>query len=413
MRMRTDRSDDGPRKARKPRKGTDGRPAWSGPPIHFRGGPRSCGQERHPPDGFLNTEHTESTETDRGPTDRTGRSSPSVPVFRVFRVQESEPVFRPVLSCFSWSIIRSVRPHTPSSSPRRARRSLRTSRFSFSEMVVVAEKSSAMRHYSGPSIPRSTGFFILACPCPVEDAAMYRPARGNRAPFGAYLGVLLATAMAVRSGPTLAQESKPAARPAPNSATEPLAPVASMARAAAFLDDVSVNWTRQHQCGTCHTNYPYLAARPSLKSIESPAMAEVRRFFEGRVAHWDDEDKGAGPRWDAEVVATAAALAINDAATTGRLHPLTRTGPRPDLDAPEAGRGLRLAQVRLAALRARRLLRRDRRGARGRVCPRRLRPIPGRAGGPGAAPCLLRGESRRRTSTTRRCCCGPRRASTA
>ena len=153
---------------------------------------------------------------------------------------------------------------------------------------------------------------------------MYRPARGNRAPFGAYLGILLATAMAVRSGPTLAQESKPAARPSPNSATEPLAPVASMARAAAFLDEVSVNWTRQHQCGTCHTNYPYLAARPSLKSIESPAMAEVRRFFEGRVAHWDDEDEGAGPRWDAEVVATAAALAINDAATTGRLHPLTR-----------------------------------------------------------------------------------------
>ena len=32
-----------------------------------------------------------------------------------------------------------------------------------------------------------------------------------------------------------------------------------------------------------------------------------------------------GPRWDAEVVATAAALAFNDAATTGKLHPLTRT----------------------------------------------------------------------------------------
>jgi squalene-hopene/tetraprenyl-beta-curcumene cyclase len=31
-----------------------------------------------------------------------------------------------------------------------------------------------------------------------------------------------------------------------------------------------------------------------------------------------------GPRWPAEVVATAAALALNDAATTGELHPLTR-----------------------------------------------------------------------------------------
>ena len=53
-------------------------------------------------------------------------------------------------------------------------------------------------------------------------------------------------------------------------------------------------------------------------------MAEVRRFFEDRVAGWDGEEKADKPRWDAEVVATAAALALNDAATTGHLHPLTR-----------------------------------------------------------------------------------------
>jgi squalene-hopene/tetraprenyl-beta-curcumene cyclase len=53
-------------------------------------------------------------------------------------------------------------------------------------------------------------------------------------------------------------------------------------------------------------------------------MLEVRRFFEGRVAHWDDSEKGAAPRWDAEVIATAAALAQNDALATDRLHPLTR-----------------------------------------------------------------------------------------
>ena len=153
---------------------------------------------------------------------------------------------------------------------------------------------------------------------------MNHPVRGQRAPLGVSLGAVLAIAMVARAGSVLAQESKPAARPAPNSATEPLAPVASMARAAAFLDETSLAWTRQRQCGTCHTNYPYLAARPSLKGPESPAMLEVRRFFETRVAHWDDEDKAARPRWDAEVVATAAALALNDAATTGRLHPLTR-----------------------------------------------------------------------------------------
>src|SRR5207302_8083826 len=36
---------------------------------------------------------------------------------------------------------------------------------------------------------------------------------------------------------------------------------------------------------------------------------------------WPDK----GPRWDAEVVASAAALAFNDARVTGKLHPATRT----------------------------------------------------------------------------------------
>lgn len=110
----------------------------------------------------------------------------------------------------------------------------------------------------------------------------------------------------------------------PNSAEEPIAPEASIQRAARFLDHVSVDWTRQRKCGTCHTNYAYLIARPSVKDGESSAMAEVRAFFEDRVAHWDDADSKAKPRWDTEVVATAATLAMHDAATTGKLHPLTR-----------------------------------------------------------------------------------------
>ncbi|MDR3635690.1 MAG: hypothetical protein P4L84_17945, partial [Isosphaeraceae bacterium] len=112
--------------------------------------------------------------------------------------------------------------------------------------------------------------------------------------------------------------------PEPNSAEEPLAKVASFERSAAFLDSVSLDWTRERKCGTCHTNYAYLLARPVLKGIESSATTEIRGFFENRVAHWDDEDKPAKPRWDAEVVATAAALAINDAQSTGKLHPATR-----------------------------------------------------------------------------------------
>ena len=141
---------------------------------------------------------------------------------------------------------------------------------------------------------------------------------------GTLLGAGLALVLVAPPGLTMAQESKPAARLAPNSATEPFATAASMPRAAAFLDETALSWTRQHRCGTCHTNYPYLVARPALPPSDTAAMAEVRRFFEDRVAHWDDSDKAAKPRWDAEVVATAAALALNDAATTGRLHPLTR-----------------------------------------------------------------------------------------
>jgi squalene-hopene/tetraprenyl-beta-curcumene cyclase len=114
--------------------------------------------------------------------------------------------------------------------------------------------------------------------------------------------------------------------PTPNSPDEPLAGELSLARSAEFLDAVALDWTRKRQCGTCHTNYAYLIARPALGALSqnSSAMDEVRSFFEGRVAHWDDDAKGAKPRWDTEVVATAVTLALNDAATTGTLHPLTR-----------------------------------------------------------------------------------------
>ncbi|HWE36934.1 MAG TPA: hypothetical protein VG406_10245 [Isosphaeraceae bacterium] len=108
----------------------------------------------------------------------------------------------------------------------------------------------------------------------------------------------------------------------PNAPDEPFAKELSLAKAARFLDHASTSWTKKRQCGTCHTNYNYMIARPVLG--DRAAMAEVRAFFEGRVAHWDDPDKKAKPRWDTEVVATAAALALNDAATTGKLHPLTR-----------------------------------------------------------------------------------------
>jgi squalene-hopene/tetraprenyl-beta-curcumene cyclase len=112
--------------------------------------------------------------------------------------------------------------------------------------------------------------------------------------------------------------------PSPNSPDEPTAATLSLARTAEFLDGVALDWTRKRQCGTCHTNYAYMIGRPVLAQFESNAQSEIRSFFENRVLHWDDAEKAAKPRWDTEVVATASALAINDAVTTGKLHPLTR-----------------------------------------------------------------------------------------
>lgn len=135
----------------------------------------------------------------------------------------------------------------------------------------------------------------------------------------------LGMAGVVLAGVTLAvaaAERRP--RPAPTKADEPRAQAASLERGAAYLDAVSAEWTESRQCGTCHTNVPYLMARPWLGLKPSPEEKMIRTFFEDRVRHWDRGQKGDRPRWDAEVVVTAAALAGHDAGGSGKLHPLTR-----------------------------------------------------------------------------------------
>ncbi len=108
--------------------------------------------------------------------------------------------------------------------------------------------------------------------------------------------------------------------PAANRSDEPRAEY-SLERAVRFLDSAAIDWQKQRMCFTCHTNYAFLYARPAVSS-EGVTHDTVRKFAEELVRdRWPDK----GPRWDAEVVATAAALAFNDAATTGKLHALTRT----------------------------------------------------------------------------------------
>lgn len=108
--------------------------------------------------------------------------------------------------------------------------------------------------------------------------------------------------------------------PPPISESEPLAEALSLERAARYLDAVSLRWQKEKGCGTCHTNFAHLMARPSAASLV-PSPPAVREFFEDMVAkRWEEK----GPRWDAEVVCAAVTLAWNDRATSGELHPLTR-----------------------------------------------------------------------------------------
>jgi squalene-hopene/tetraprenyl-beta-curcumene cyclase len=107
-------------------------------------------------------------------------------------------------------------------------------------------------------------------------------------------------------------------KPKPTRPDEPLAKQFSAENAAKYLDGVGVGWTRERECITCHTNMPYLAARPLLPGDE---WKEVREFLENDVNKWS---KGGKPRGDAYVVATAFALAFNDAQKSGKLHDATK-----------------------------------------------------------------------------------------
>jgi squalene-hopene/tetraprenyl-beta-curcumene cyclase len=123
-------------------------------------------------------------------------------------------------------------------------------------------------------------------------------------------------------------------KPAASRPDEPRAETLSLARSAAFLDGVTLAWLRERKCASCHTGFPYLLARQGLGDPKAPALSEVRRFLEDRVAEWDKGGKGAGylqgggslkvSEGVTEVVAIAATLALHDARSTGQLHPSTR-----------------------------------------------------------------------------------------
>ncbi|MBC2667074.1 squalene--hopene cyclase [Novosphingobium flavum] len=100
---------------------------------------------------------------------------------------------------------------------------------------------------------------------------------------------------------------------------EPMARALSAQSAAAYLDTVAVNWTRQRQCGTCHTNYAYMMGRPALnaRGLGADAEAKVRAFFAERV-----RNRTSTPALPHTLI-LGAVLAINDAGHGRGLSPAT------------------------------------------------------------------------------------------
>jgi len=108
--------------------------------------------------------------------------------------------------------------------------------------------------------------------------------------------------------------------PMDNKKDEPLAKTFSLEKAVSFLDNAALQWTDKRDCFACHTNYAYLYVRPMIDA-KVQAHREIREAAENLVTPRWSEKK---PRWDAEVIATAAALAYNDSLTTKKLHPVTK-----------------------------------------------------------------------------------------
>lgn len=105
------------------------------------------------------------------------------------------------------------------------------------------------------------------------------------------------------------------------SAQEPFAETFSVQKACVALDAAALEWQKKRSCGACHTNFAHMMARPFFEKTQ-PSPPEIRWFFEQMVEkRWPNQ----GPRWPAEVICVATTLASHDRATTGKLHPATRS----------------------------------------------------------------------------------------
>ena len=92
--------------------------------------------------------------------------------------------------------------------------------------------------------------------------------------------VLVLTILAAGAPPAVADPTdqitlENVKEPGKISPDEPIAERFSLRNAAHCLDVASLSWQKKHSCGTCHTNFAYLMARPALRHL-SPPSKEVR-----------------------------------------------------------------------------------------------------------------------------------------
>ncbi len=102
---------------------------------------------------------------------------------------------------------------------------------------------------------------------------------------GFFASLLVASLAAAEEPAVLTLENVPYAKKIV--ADEPIRKTFSAERAARYLDNASLNWQKRRKCATCHTNAPYLMARPALGTALKDS-GEVRSFFEAYyLARWE------------------------------------------------------------------------------------------------------------------------------
>ena len=101
---------------------------------------------------------------------------------------------------------------------------------------------------------------------------------------------------------------------------EPLIAAYSFNKATEYLDRSSLAWTQKYKCFTCHTNFIHLMATADLQH-RPKHFDQVKSALDTMVTkRWKEK----GPRWDAEVIMSATALAFVDRSDQNKLSATTK-----------------------------------------------------------------------------------------